>query len=50
MTHPILLLCRSSSSSFELFVLSIMQKDVDTLCERSYSVCKSSVRLGHHNG
>ena len=35
-----------SSSSFELFVMSIMQEDVYTLRKRSCSICKSSVRLG----
>ena len=38
------------SSSFELFVLSIMQADVHTLRERSCSVCESSVRLGRNDG
>ena len=40
---------KTFSSSFEVFVLSIMQDDVHTLLERSCSVCESSVRLGHHD-
>ena len=39
-----------SSSSFELFVLSIMQRDIHAPRERSCSVCESSVRLGNHKG
>ena len=38
------------SSSFELFVVSIMQEDVHTLHEHSCSVCESSVKLCHHDG
>ena len=43
----------SSSSSFELFVLSIMQEDVHTLRVRSDSVCESfgpTTCLQHENG
>ena len=36
----------TSSMSFELFVLSVMQEDVYTLCQHSHLVCESSVRLG----
>ena len=39
-----------SSSSFELFILSIMQEDIHTLRVRSGSACESSVRLSHHGG
>ena len=39
-----------SCSSLELFVLSIMQRDVYALCERSCYVCESSVGLSHHDG
>ena len=45
-----MLLVDSSFSSFELFVLSIMQVDEHTLRERSCSVCEPSVRLGHLDG
>ena len=48
-THVVSKNCFASSSLFELFVLSIMQEDVRTLCMRSDSVFESSVRLGHHN-
>ena len=41
---------KKRSSSFELFVLSIMQEDVHTLRESSCSVCESSIRLGHRDG
>ena len=43
-------IAKAKPSSIKLFVLSIMQEDVHTLRERSCSVCKSSVRLGHHDG
>ena len=39
----------SSSSSFELFVLNIMQENVHTLRVCSGSVCGSSVTLGHQS-
>ena len=38
------------SSSFELFALSIMQKDVHALRMRLGLICESSLRLGHHEG
>ena len=37
-------------TNYNIFVLSIMQEDADTLRVHSGSVCKSLVRLGYHHG